>query len=286
MIRIIHVVRELGRNLCRNPGTALASLLSLTLLFLLFDIFWVAAGTSHRFYRDLLSELRVEVFLNEEVPDSIATNLADRFTGIEGVLEAEYVSREQARQRLADLVGSDLLIGYEEDNPLPRSFVLTVDDDCLNSTQLDRIESEIRAGGGVADVYYSRGWLEKAEETRSVILQIGLALGILILATALVSSANNIRLMTRARAVGFRQMFLQGAGRFFVAFPFLIESFLLGGLSALLGWLIIWYGRTRVQFSQLEIVFPTRDEIALFCLITALLGAISGLLGLRRMLRE
>ena len=67
MTRLSHVLSELGRNLFRHPGTAVASVLSLMLLFLLFDFFWIATMTSDRCYRDLLSELRMELFLPEAV---------------------------------------------------------------------------------------------------------------------------------------------------------------------------------------------------------------------------
>jgi cell division transport system permease protein len=285
MARVAHIARELIRNLVRHPGTALVSLLSLTLLFMLFDAFWVAAGTSDRFYRDLLSELRVEVFLDEAAPDTSIASITRELISIEGVYSAQHISREQARERLTALVGSDLLVGYEESNPLPRSFILTLGEEYLNSADLEQLEAQIGDIEGTAEVHYSRGWLEKAEEAKAVILEIGLVLGVLILAAALVSSANNIRLMARARAVGFRQMLLLGAGRLFVAFPFIIEGFLIGGVSAAVGWLIILYGRTRIQFVHLDIVFPTNEEIVAFCLLTAVAGAISGYLGLRKLLR-
>ena len=75
MIRIMHILRELGKNIYRNPGTAFSALLSTTLLFLLFDFFWIAAGTSERFYQDLLSDLNMEVFISEDVPDSSLTSM-------------------------------------------------------------------------------------------------------------------------------------------------------------------------------------------------------------------
>ncbi len=285
MTRIAHIVRELGRNLKRNAGTALASLLSLTLLFLLFDLFWIGAGTADRFYRELLSELRVEIFVDESWPDSSLTDVSAGVLRVPGVLDFEYISRDQARQRLADMVGADLLVGYEDSNPLPRSYILTVDGDYLNSSALGWIESELRTIEGVGDIYYSRDWLDKAERAKSIILRVGLVLGILILGAALISSANSIRLMTRARAVGFRQMLLQGAGRMFIAFPFLLESFLISGLSAAFGWGLVLYGRTQIGLARVEIVFPNRDEIVLFCVILALLGAISSYLGLRKLLK-
>ena len=286
MIRLAYFAGELWRNLRRNVGTALASLLSLTLLFLLFDLFWIAAGTADKFYRDLLSELRLEVFVDESVPDDRLTEVSERLTGIEGVLDFQYISRDEARSRLADMVGTDLLVGYDESNPLPRSYVLTIHEDFLKPEALTRIEEALRGVDGLSEIHYSREWLEKAEGTRAIILQLGFALGALIVAAALVGSANNIRLMTRAQAVGFRQMLLLGAGRLFVAQPYLAQSLLISGLAAMLGWALIVYGRTRISFAQIEIVSPSVTEIALFCAGMALLGAVSGYLGLRKMLRD
>ncbi|MBU0983304.1 MAG: permease-like cell division protein FtsX [candidate division Zixibacteria bacterium] len=286
MIRIVHIFKELGRNLWRNPGTALASLLSLTLLFLLFDLFWIAAGTSDQFYRSLLSGIQVEVYVAENVPDSAVVQIGDDLLMLPGVATMEFVSREQARQELTRLVGTDLLVGYDEANPLPRSFLLTIEDDYLTATGLQEIEERASALEATDGVYYSRGWLEKAEETKSIILKLGLVLGILIFSTAVISSANNIRLMTRARAVGFRQMMLLGAGRAFISLPFIIEGFFISGLAAAAGWLTIMYARTRIGFSQIEIVYPLLDETVIFCSAVALLGAVASFLGISRQLRE
>lgn len=285
MIRLAFIFRELGRNLYRHPGTALGSILSLTLLFLLFNLFWVAAGTSETFYRDLLSELRMEAYIGEDVPDSVATSLTNEIYAIDGIVAAAYVSKHQARAELADQLGVDLLIGYDSLNPLPRSYVLTLDSDMLTSSDMEQTSHRLKAIDGINDVAYSKRFLEKAESTRALILQVGLALGVIILLTALITSSNSIRLMTRARAVGFRQMTLLGASKSFVAMPFVIEGFLIGGLSAVFSWMVILYGHSRVAFTQLTVVIPTREDILVFCAAAALVGAISGFLGIIRSMK-
>jgi cell division protein FtsX len=196
-----------------------------------------------------------------------------------------YLSKEQARDELARLVGTDLLVGYDSLNPLPRSFVLNFEPTYLNLADIAGVENEIADFPGTAEVAYSRVWLQKAEETKAVILQLGLGLGVLILLTALISSANNIRLMTRARATGFRQMLLLGASRTFIGLPLIIEGFLLGAVSASLGWWVVYYGHSRVSFAQIEIILPQPEEMALFCLAAAVLGALSGYVGVRGALK-
>ena len=285
MIRIAHIFKELGRNFVRHPLTALVSLLSLTLLFLLFNLFWVAAGTSEQIYRDLLSELRMETFLSEDLPDSTLATMTRDIVAIEGIELAEFVDKKEARLRLADRLGVDLLVGYDSLNPLPRSYVISLDPRALNAADMQAIEDKLALLPGVIQVEYSRTYIEKAERTRELILQVGLVLGGLILLAALANSANNIRLMTRARAVGFRQLMLLGAGRLFVGFPFVIEGFLTAGLAAVASWAIVLYGVSKVQFTQFSLVLPSQEEMLYFSLAASAVGAISGYLGIRQLLK-
>ena len=285
MIRISHILKEFLRNLYRNPATAFGGVLSMALLLVLFDLFWIVAGTSDTFYDDLLSELKMEIFVAEGATDSTLVHTRSHIGRVDGVASLEYISKEDARSQLTALVGIDLLVGYDTVNPLPRSFIATFDRDYLTYEELTDIERKIQEVEGVSHIYYSKNWLEKAENTKRIISRMGFILGAVILLAVLISSANNMRLMTRARAVGFRQMRLQGAGGLFLSLPFLIEGLVIGGLSAAVGWAVILYWKDKVDFTQVEIIFPTLDQIIMFCAGAALLGAISAYLGIRRHLR-
>ncbi|UCD63807.1 MAG: hypothetical protein JSW34_13890 [Candidatus Zixiibacteriota bacterium] len=285
MIRINHILKEFFRNLYRNPGTAFGGFLSMALLFVLFDLFWIAAGTSDRFYDELLSDLKMEVFISEGVSDSSLAATRQAVASIPGIRETEYISKSDARRELETLVGIDLLIGYDTVNPLPRSYIVSFEPEYLTIDGLTGIEGRVLGVGGVSHVYYSRSWLEKAEDAKRVISEVGIALGVVILLALLISSANNMRLMTRARAVGFEQMRLQGAGGVFLAFPFLIEGLIISVFSAGVGWLVIFYFKDRVDFTRVEIIYPSVDQILLFCAGAAVVGVVSGYLGIRRLLR-
>jgi cell division transport system permease protein len=285
MTRVIYVFKELLRNLYRNPGTAAASILSLALLFLLFDLFWIGSNTSQKFYANLLSELRMYAYVDESVQEESIEFLSKSIDTISGIESVQYISRERARQELVNLVGTDLLVGYDEVNPLPRSYIISFSQDYLNSSAIEQIESSLKDLNEIGEISFSREWLEKAESTRKIILNVGAVLGALILITTVITCANNIRLMTRARAVGFWQMRLLGAGKIFVALPFLMEGFLIGGISALIGWGIILYGENDISFTQFELILPTIKEITLFCTAAGTLGVLSGYLGIRKLLK-
>ncbi len=77
-------------------------------------------------------------------------------------------------------------------------------------------------------------------------------------------------------------MRLVGAGKLFLAAPFLMEGLLIGGLSAAAGWWLVFLAAGKISFTLFEIVYPGLEEIVVFCFTAALLGLLSGYLGIRR----
>ena len=286
MTRLWYMIKETWFNLFRHFGTTAGSFLSLLLLFLLFDLSWVGAGTSEKFYQQLLSELQMDVYLSESLSDSMIVELQEEVIAVDGVVSLAFISREIAREQLNQQIGVDLLVGYDTLNPLPRSFVLDFAPDHLSLDDMAHIEDKLALLPGVTDINYSWRWLEKVEAVKAITIRVGLILGLLIILTVLLSSTNSIRLMARSRAIGFRQLLLLGTGRMFIALPFLAEGFLIAGLAALAGWAGIIYGVERVTFSQFEVILPTTREIGYYCLACALLGLLSGWLGIRTELKE
>jgi cell division transport system permease protein len=282
---LAHIVKELMRNLFGHPGAAFGSFMSLTLLFLLFDLFWIAAGTSERFYTRLLSEMEMELFVEAPSMDSTQADLRPMLEAVDGVKSVTFISSEQARRRLTDLIGTDLLVGYDSANPLPASYVLTFEVDALTTDAMTTIETKVLQMDRVEFVFYGQQWLAKAEETRAIILSLGMILGGLILMATLIGSANNIRLMTQTRAVGFRQMQILGAGRMFLAAPFLLEGLVISSLSGAAGWAAVLYVYSRVSFARFELILPSLQEMTIFVGVVSFVGLVSGYLGIRKRLR-
>ncbi len=285
MSRLAHIFKEFGRNIYRFPFTALGSLLSLGLLFLLFDLYWIGSVTFEKTYVHLLSDLEMEVFIAEEVVEAQIPDVQAAVAGIEGVSSIRYISKLDAREIMHASLGVDLLAGYDTLNPLPRSFIVDFETPYLASDQMVEIAAQMKGMPMVTEVYYNEEWLKKTEGTRSIILRVGMALGILILVTAVISTVNSIRLTTRMRSEGLAQMRLLGAGRLFLAAPLVIEGFVIGALSAAIGWGVLMYGAGKVTFTQFDLVFPHLREIALFCGAAGFLGLISGYFGVRKLLK-
>jgi len=147
------------------------------------------------------------------------------------------------------------------------------------------LKNDLISRDAVTDVYYSENWLEKAESTKSLILKIGMMLGILILLAVLFNSANSMRLTARSRASGLDQMRILGAGKMFLSLPYFLEGLIIGALSAALGWMLIFYWKDKINFTIIEIIYPSLEYIMIFCSLSALLGLISGYVGIRKLMK-
>jgi cell division protein FtsX len=77
-------------------------------------------------------------------------------------------------------------------------------------------------------------------------------------------------------------MQLLGAGRWFIALPFVIGGLLVSSVASVTSWMVIVYGQRQLDFVKITISLPQISDIVLFCAITGALGAISGYYGVRR----
>lgn len=285
MTKLMFVLKELFRNIFRNLATTLTALFSMTLLLILLDLFWVGLETTDKFYAELLSELNMEMYISESATDSTVTEIKNMLSANEAISSITYISKDLARAQLSELIGVDLLVGYDSLNPLPRSFVLSFNDQHLNMEYLTSLEQDLLSNKNITEVFFNKRWLEKAESTRLVIWNLGLVLGIVVLLTVLFNFANNMRLTARTRATGMNQMRLLGAGKMLLALPYLLEGIIIGALSAGLGWFIIFYWKDKINFTMFEIIYPELNHILIFCGISAVLGFMSGYLGIRKLLK-
>jgi len=283
MTRWSYILRKFFGNLWHRPLAVLGSILSLFLLLLLFDLAWVSSLSAYRYYDMQISEIEVEVFLTEDVADTTVPVIADAMAKISGVKKVEFVSRQNARDRLNDIMGVDLLEGLDE-NPLPRSFVISFEPDYLNTENLSIFIQNLNRMRGVDEIMFPNLWLEKAELSKRLIGDFLVLLGTLILIAVMLNSIHAIILSARTRMEELVQMQLLGAGPVFLAIPFILEGIFYALAAAVAGWIVMYYGMELLTFRDIEIITPSFLEIAYFCLITAAVGMIGGYIGIRRSL--
>lgn len=283
MTRFSFILREFFGNLWHRPLAVLGSILSLFLLLLLFDLAWVSSLSAFKYYDERISEIEIEVFLTDDVADSTMPDIMDAFARIDGVEKVEYISRQNARDRLNNIMGVDLLEGMDE-NPLPRSVVISFEPNYLNTANLSRLRADLNRMKGVDEIMFPSHWLEKAELTKQMIGDFLVLLGALILAAVVLNSIHAIILSARTRMEELLQMQLLGAGPVFLAIPFILEGIFYALVASISGWVIMYYGMELFTFRDIEIIAPPTAQIIYFCLVVGAVGMISGYIGIRRSL--
>jgi cell division transport system permease protein len=283
MSRFWYPVRKFVTNLFRRPLAAASTLLSLFLLLMLFDLVWVSALTGLAWQRHLISDVEMEIFIGDSLPDSSVTIIRSTVINLDGVRGIDFISRETARMKLLDLMGADLLEGFE-DNPLPRSVIITFWDNYLTSERLQEFADQISRLNGVTDVYYPRKWLEDIEATQLLVTRVVIFLGIVIFIAVTLNIIHAIRLSVRVRESEIKQLRLLGAGRIFLSAPYVLEGIFYTLTASSVGWLSLYYFSGQVSFQQFDLILPVWLDMIYFCLITAIVGMVSGYIGARRAL--
>ncbi len=283
MSRFWYPVRKFVANIIRRPLAAASSLLSLLLLLMLFDLVWISALTGHAWQRQLISDVEMELFFNDALPDSSVAIIRSAIINLDGVKSIDYISKETARHKLRDLVGADLLEGFE-DNPLPRSVIITFWDEYLNSDKLQGFADQVSRLNGITDTYYPRKWLEDIEATQLLVTRVVVFLGIVIFLAVALNMVHTIRLSVRVHELEIQQLRLLGAGRMFLLAPYVLEGIFYTFLASAAGWAMIFYAGARISFQHFDLIMPGRIEVAYFCLIAAVIGMLGGYIGARRSL--
>ncbi|UCD95556.1 MAG: hypothetical protein JSU69_05765 [Candidatus Zixiibacteriota bacterium] len=283
MKRISYLIRKSAGNIIKRPLSGITSLLLLLLLFLMFDLVWISALSVNWYLDRLVSKVDMEVFIEGSLSDTAAAVVFETVRDLYGVRTAEFVSKEDARERLNSLMGTDLLAGLEG-NPLPRSINITFDSPFLSSDFLDQFEQNLRRLQGISEIFYPRGQLQKVENIRNLALKSVIFLGFAISLAVVLNLLQSIRLSAKTREEELMQHSLLGAGKVFLSVPYIFEGIFYALVAAAVGWALLIYASGYLTFKNVEIIFPTRLEIAYFCIVSCLIGMVGGYAGIRRSL--
>jgi cell division transport system permease protein len=274
------MIRQVIRHIGREKWLFLGSVLVLAILLLLVDLFWIASLSLEAQYRQAMSTVAVETYLNDAVPEGNLAALETALKTIPNVASVAFVSKADAAGILESDLGEGILDVLEE-NPLPRSFILRFNRP-MTLAALDECAGRIRAMAGVDAVEFGRPWIEKMERLDRNLHQAMFLLGGLIVFVVLLTLASTNRLSAKGKAPDFFQLKLLGAGPSYLIIPFLAEGFLSGLLAALLSWGAIFYIAGNITIAAFALNFPSPGGVLVYVLAAGLVAMTGAYLGIRK----
>lgn len=276
--------KQILRHAGREKRLSLGSFLVMLIILILLDIFWVASININYQYRELLSGVKMEIFLNNSFPEENLPDLRLALREFVGVSMVKYISANEAALILADELGPGLIDGLDS-NPLPRSFEIQFGE-MLTLAQLDAMHDNLNRIGHIDLVEYQRPWIAKMEKIGKIMRLTGYLVGGVILLIVLLTTANTHRLTARSKSRDFEQLKLLGAGPDYLLYPFLAEGFFSTLIAAVLGWVGILYLARNISFSNFSLLMPASDQVLIFIFSVGFIGLVGAYLGIRKFLRS
>jgi len=233
-------IKEAIKGLTKARLATILSITSIMLTIILLAIFIIFSLNLNTWINSFREKIEMEIFLQSTISDNQISEISDKLNRIPGIKSSQYVSKDDAANRFKEEFGQDI---YEvlDFNPLPRSFVLTLDDTTRNLKSIERISTNIRSITQVEDIVYQKDILESVDKYITYIMFGAFFIGIIITLIAIALIYNTIRLTIYARKDAIYIMRLVGATQRFIRTPFVIEGMLQGLIASSLACIIIHY---------------------------------------------
>ena len=265
----------------RSTLMSMAAIVSITTILIIVGVFLLISINSSLFLKNLESQLEIIVYLKDDISKAEVKALENNIVGISGIEEIKFVSKEEAYQRLLKDLGDqrDILNAIEV-NPLPASYEIKVKDPKV----IEQIANQIEKLKKVEEVEYGQGIVEKLLNFTYIFRIVGiLILALLVFASILIIS-NIIKITVYARRNEIEIMSLSGATHWFIKWPFVIEGFLQGFISAILAILILYkfyffaINKVHQAVPFLPVVWDKMELLPIGVAIVVL-GSLVGILG-------
>ncbi len=241
-----------ARGLRATPVTSAVAVATIAMTLLLGGIFALLLANMEDLLARAGADLHVTAWLEEGMTLDEQRTLMETAATLEGVEGVMLTTEKEALARFEAGVGEALGIADAlGENPLPASLELTLVAERRSAGGVRAIAETLAKLPGVAEIGQGEQWVEGYARAIDLARTVGIALGAVLALATLLIVANTIRLAIYARRDEIEILSLVGAGRTFVAIPFLAEGILQGLLGGGLGGLAL-YALYRVALPRLE----------------------------------
>ena len=283
-----YLLKEGVKNLWTNRLMTFASVGVLTACLLIVGFAMLFSQNVNSMVGYLEDQNEIVVYLEKENTEERNVEIASELKQISDLKEITYFDRATVFQLQKEKLGSAAaLLDDDDDNPYYAYYTVKEKD-------LEKITATVAAINeieGVKQVSFYKGFADAIVKLKNMVNLFGGAIIIALVLVSLVIIANTIRAAVFTRRKEINIMKYVGATDNFIRFPFMVEGLLLGLISAVLAFLIIWGGyamlsdailkNSTVTFlaSMMQRLLPFKEVALKLGLCFAGAGVITGMLG-------
>lgn len=292
---IKNIIKQGFQGMWRNRGMGLASISSISAVLMILGVVLILILSINSLVVETQNKFdEIEIFLEDDATEEDIDLIEDTIKDKEGVLSVRFRSREQALEILKEDWAEEayLLEGLEEENPLPNSFVVQIED----LEYAENVVNAVKSLDSIEKIQYHEEIIDKLLLVANYIRVGGIVIIAALIAVSVFIISNTIKLTVNARSREISIMKYVGATNGYIKGPFVIEGVLFGLIGALISIFVIYHGygyffeivndRLFNMFSII-LVQPTdifKDITIIFLSIGAGIGAIGSLISMKRFL--
>lgn len=227
MARIKYIIRDGWRLVWRHFGMSLLTIFTAMTVFFVIGATMLFILNIRNVVNMMENQLSIQAYLKS---DADAEKVAERVSALVDVAGVKIITKETALERLKARLGSQAnavtLLG---ENPLPTSLEIRVS----KASNIPDVVRRLVSVEEIEDMVYAGLVAEKLSRLSAFVERFSMIMLIVALAASGVVLFNTIRIAVYSRAEEINVMIKVGATSTYVAFPFVIQGFILGLTGAL-----------------------------------------------------
>ena len=232
--------------------------------------------------KELNQTSEILVYIDADLPDAEAKSIGTQINLLDNVLEAKFVSRQEALQNFIDDHDGDSAFSGVQAEDLRHRYVVTLED----NTRMKQTDEQLKQLPGVAKTNAAYELAEGFSTIQDVLHIVSAAIIAVLLVVSLLIISNTVKLAMYDRKDEIAIMKMVGATNGFIRLPFVVEGFCLGMVGALLAFGLEWAGYdamlqkiNEVDSLQLFSFVPFQELLVPMVAVFAAAGMFVGIVG-------
>ena len=257
-----YLIKEGFKSVFKQKKMTGASIIIMCATMFMFGVFYLLGENINFVMRQVESRQGMRVIIKEEATNDQIKDLQIKIQQIDGVNTVTFSSKEDALATVKSWFGDkqDLLIGYDEDNPFPASYFVTLTDLSRN----EEVQKKIKELEMVDDISTKNDTISTLSTVAKNIQMVTLVLLILLIIISIFIISYTIKLTVYARRREISIMKYVGATNGFIRGPFIVEGIIIGIISAFITLAIIGLAYKQTLSKILESSVIQRLTISLY----------------------
>ena len=250
-----YLMKEGLRHIFTHGFMSFAAVCVTVACLLIVGSFAILAYNLDIMVEDLNKTSEILVYVDSSLSDAEAKSIGTKINMLDNVLQAAFVSREEALQKFVADHQNDSAFSGVQAQDLRHRFVVTLED----NSRMEETDGQLRQIPGVADTSAAYELAEGFSTVQDVLHIVSYAVIAVLLVVSLLIISNTVKLAMYDRRDEIAIMKMVGATNGFIRLPFVVEGFTLGMLGATLAFGLEW-----VMYDALVARIAEADSLKLF----------------------